>query len=409
MEKPKEAPEEKDDSDKHIESKFEEKIDLIENQIHSINIKLNTPKKEKWWKKNSSLIISIVALITSIGFTVHNLIKENTAEKEKSVSERIKKIENLTIKLTELSEKNLKLASENPNTDLNNLASLINYQRSIYINEIIESMNDFNEDFPPGIYDIVGNELRNEGHYNDALKYYKQGFSRSKTSNEKVIAYRNLGNIYGIQNTPIYKPDSSHYYWKKSISESNKILGEQKFTYKGYSYHLWAGNEFYKGNNEFAKKLIDSAIIEYSKLPENNQNKHFYIGQLIQMIEFDKRKDLNKISFNLTGDWKTLKSSSTRAEISFYKNVNGWFCNLEIFKKGRLEYNLTGALLSVTDDYMKFNLQGMKKLEFPSPYNDRTSVLASLKLSINSEDSDKLDVIFNEINGIRKKFKIEKK
>ncbi len=408
MENTEKSPNKNDNSSVNTKpNELDKKIDLIENQIHSLNIKLNTPKKEKWWKKNSSLIISIIALVTSIGFTIHNLRKEDNANKEKTINDRTKKIESLTLELTELSEKQVKLASENPNVDLNNLNSLVNYRRAIYIKEIVKLMDDFNENFPPGIYDIVGNELRNEGNYKEALKLYRKGYSQSISPNEKVIAYRNLGRLYGIQNTPIFQPDSSNFYWKRSVKESEKISGEQKFINKGQSYQLWAGDEFYKGNSEFARKLIDSARFQYSLLPENNQNKHYAIGQLIQMIEFDKRKDLNKMFFGLNGEWETVGNTNFKSEINFFKNANGWFCSLEIYKNRKLEYSLSGPFISLNDDHIKFNLQGMKKLEFPTPYNDRISVFASIKFSITNDDN--LNVTLNEINGKKRQFEIKKK
>jgi hypothetical protein len=386
-----------------------DKIDLLENQIHAINIKLNSPEKVAWFKKNASLIISIVALITSMFFNFYGLSKQKTKDEASARSSKIERVEQLTLKLTELAERSIRLSSEGQNTNVNALSVLLNYQRLIYVNEILEIIDDIDEKFPSDIYALLGNELRNDGQFDRALKYYKLSLARSQTPTAKVVAYRDLGNIFGIPNTPIFSKDSSRFYWNKSLEESEKILGEQKYSYRGYTYQLLANFEFYLGNSDLGSKLVDSAKSEYLKLPENNASKQYNIGLLSQMEESDERKVINKSFAHLSGEWNTNLKSDIKATIQFAKNANGWYCNMEIFETGKIIYSMSGPFISVSKNHMTFTLQGMKRLDSVNMYNDRTQVLGSIKLSPDSKDEKTLYVRFNEVNGNEKRFLVCKK
>lgn len=414
----------KEESENYDENKnedrnsfLEEKIDLLENQIHLINSKLHEPEKKSWFSKNASLLISVIALTTSIAFSFYGIQKEKRREKEQnekaiqlSKTEKAQKIEELTLKLTQLVEKNTKLAAENPNVNVNTLSVLFNYQRLIYINEIMELIDGFDEDFPPDIYALIGNELKIEGQFEKALEFYYRELKSAKSATSKVVAYRDLGQVYGIINTQIFNADSSNYYRKLSVQFSDSIYGEQKFIFKGYSYQLWAADKFYSGNSEFALQLVDSARNQYLNLPENNNAKNYNLRMLGEMLEFENRKDLIKIFVNLSGEWVTSNRSTTNAKLHFYQNTNGWMCNLEIYESGKITYNLMGAMISMSDSHMTFSLQGMKKIYVPGyPSNDRTSSSASLKITKSDQNDNLLHVTLNEFNSESLKFIIYKK
>src|SRR5690606_27281225 len=103
--------------------------------------------------------------------------------------------------------------------------------------------------FPPDIYALIANELKIDGQYVKALEFYRKELLHAESATSKVVAYRDLGNIYGIQNTPIYSPDSSIHYRRLSVQYSDSIHGEQRLSFKGYSYQLWAADELYAGNS----------------------------------------------------------------------------------------------------------------------------------------------------------------
>ena len=57
----KEESENQDEFKEQINTFFEEKIYLLENQIHLINSKLHEPEKKSCLRKNASILISIAA------------------------------------------------------------------------------------------------------------------------------------------------------------------------------------------------------------------------------------------------------------------------------------------------------------------------------------------------------------
>ena len=394
----------------------EKKIDLLENQIHLINSKLHEPDKKTWLAKNASLILSIVALVTSISFTIYGIQKENTKDEQQqkkaielSKEEKQHRIEELTLKLTELAEKNTKLSAENPNVNVNVLSVLLNYQRLIYVNEIIELIEEYDSGFPPDIYALIGNDLKQDGQFKKALQFYRKEFFHAKSATSKVVAFRDLGQIYGIRNTPIFESDSSTYYRKLSVQYCDSIHGEQRLIYKGYSYQLWAADELYSGNPKLGLALVDSARIQYMNLPDNNSAKNYNLRMLSQMIEFEERKDLFKVFFNLTGEWTSVRKSDVDAKLHFYQNANGWSCNLEVYESGIITYNLGGSMISISNDHITFSLQGMKKMDIPGyPHNDRKGASSTLKITKYNDRDNILFVSLNEMNEQSKKFTIVK-
>ncbi|MES2780698.1 MAG: hypothetical protein V4651_12460 [Bacteroidota bacterium] len=396
---------------------LDEKIDLLENQIHHINTKLHAPDKKSWLSKNFSLILSIVALTTSIAFSIYGIRKEKLKEKaqtekanELSKSEKIHKIQELTLNLTQLVEKNTKLAAENPNVDVNLLSVMHNYQRLIYINEIMELIEGFTVEFPPDIYALIGINLRNDGQFEKALEFFQRELQSARSTTSRVVAYRDLGQVFGIRNSPVFNADSANYYRRLSILSSDQIYGEQRFLFKGYSYQLWALDEFYLGNPLFAMRLIDSARAQYLNLSENNTAKNHNLRMLGQILSFENRKDLNKVFVNLAGEWVTSRGAATNAKVHFYQNANGWMCSLEVYELDKMVYNLMGTMVSISDSHMTFSLQGMKKIFiYGNPSNDRTSSSASFIVTKSNKNDNVLYVTLNEMNNEGLKFTISKK
>lgn len=385
-----------------------EKIELLENQIHALNIKINAPDRSPWWKKNASLVISILALVTTITVNVYNAQKEKRKEVTSSRSTKIEKIGQLTLKLTELAEKNFRLSSENPNVNVNGISVLLNYQRLLCINEITSLMEEVDTDFPSDIYALIGTELKNDGQFSKARDYYGKELLAANTPNERVIAYRDLGSLYGVTNTPISNKDSSDHYWKKSIEESDSLDGEQRYHFKGYGYQLWAGNEFYFGNVSRARVLIDSAKMSYLKLPDFNPMKHYSIAMLSQMIEMENQKEVNKTMVGLVGEWSTRPGSNVKARVYFSKNLNGIFCNLVLFEGDKPSSNLSGSFVSSASNHMTFMVQGMKRIPPPVPYMDKAQVFAIAEFTALNSNDYSLKVKVNGINGEALEFLIYK-
>src|SRR5690606_14628421 len=122
-------------------------------------------EEKDWWKRNTSLIISIVALTASLCFSFYGVTRTKTKDKEEKVkgekvnkANKIAEIERLTLKLTDLAEKYIKLPGENPNININQVSVLYNYQRLIYVHEIIALMKEVDEPFAPDVYALIRNE-----------------------------------------------------------------------------------------------------------------------------------------------------------------------------------------------------------------------------------------------------------
>lgn len=297
----------------------EEKIQLIENQLHVINTKLHNPEKKHWWKQNIPLFISIIALMASIGFNSYGVFRDQSKDSQSTQRERaiakagkIEEINQLILKLTDLQEKNIKLASENPNVDVTGLSVLSNYERLIYVNKILNLIDSLDTKFPPEVYALIGNELRYDGQFVKARRFYFDELANANTATSKVVAYRDLANIFGIPETGFQNIDSSRRFWRNSIIIADSIIGEQKYHYKGYGYQLWAGNEFFFGNPKLAMELIDSAKQSYSKLPGGNTAKEYNIRRLSQMVEFYNSRNVNSRLHCLAGEWKQMGNRKQR-------------------------------------------------------------------------------------------------
>ena len=64
---------------------------------------------------------------------------------------------------------------------------------------------------------MIGTELKNDGQFEKALKFYRKELFSAKSATSKVVAYRDLGQVYGIKDTRIFNPDSSAFYRKLSL------------------------------------------------------------------------------------------------------------------------------------------------------------------------------------------------
>jgi len=81
-------------------------------------------------------------------------------------------------------------------------------------------------------------------------------------------------------------------------------------------------------------------------------------------------------------------------------------CSLELYDSEKISTNFTGTLISTTDRYMTFSLQGMKKM------SDREFVSGSsamLRVSRINNYDNQLDVTLNDLYSNPLLFRIYKK
>ncbi|MTI30744.1 hypothetical protein [Xanthovirga aplysinae] len=246
---------------------FNEKIEFLENQLHALNKKINTPKKIEWWKKNIPLTICLIALVSSLIFNVAILRKSHFKKGSDFKAEKIKEVENLTLAILDVFEAGEYLLPK-PSMDI--LGTYNNYRREIYVKKIIRAMAQIDHKFSTNIYGIVGKQLESEGQFAEAIKYFGLARENARNPISRALAFRELGNIYGLFDTKIYNYDSSNYYWKQSLITSDSIIGDKKYYFKGYAYFLRGQRSYLQGYHDNAIALMDSAIIEFEKMSDYN-------------------------------------------------------------------------------------------------------------------------------------------
>lgn len=323
------------------QKKILNRIDLIQQQVDQVQLKVFEEKKTKWYK-NPSFLLSVIALLSSLYFSIDSILSK---KKSSTVGVIKKSIDELLYE----EEKLLQIYS-NPNIDINSKNSASqNYQakNANLIDKIFLNLNDDNIDkIEPSLLVNYGRFLLNSGRFRAAYSIFEKSLKMAKDTLTKQVCYRSLANILANKSFSKFDSIKSRDYRIKDVSISKSYSGPNRLDQISRSYELWALDEYFLiGNRWLGNKLIDSAKTYISKLPDFNISKKFINDRLSDTYFF--YNDILVLN-NLSGEYDLQMNGSQCGTVYISTNPSGVSISADqlIYNKINKKFNGNGRYIA---------------------------------------------------------------
>lgn len=355
----------------------DEQIDLLQRQVDQIQLKLLDEKKIKWYK-NPSLILSIIALISSLFFSIKSIQESKEKEKKQSETAKISSIKEAVTDLVNEEEKFMQITSNQYSDVASKNSAFMSYQAktSYLLDKISNNLNDENiDELEPNLLINYGRFLYNSAKYEESRSAFEQVVKKSTDSLTIGISYRSLANIFA--NPSYHSSDSiiSRTYRQKDIRIAESFNGETKSDYLSRSYELWALDEYYHLKNlDEGNRLIDSARFYIQQFPDINMNKSVVENRLNETYNFYNNI---LIPTKIAGEYNFYSSDKKHGRAYITTNSFGSSINIDFISEGKLygRLNGNGNVISLND--LKYEV----RIELVDEFNRSNYFGGTLNLS----------------------------
>jgi hypothetical protein len=333
-----------------------EQINLLQKQIDQIQLKVFSEQKSKWYK-SPSLILSIIALSSSLYFTTKSIIENKDTKQQQTESAIIQSIKQSITNLL-IEEEKLIAAQSNQYTDLNakNSAYMIFQAKSgPLIEKISISLNDKRIDkIEPSLLINYGRFLTGQGDFSKAHWAFENSLKATTNTMTMLLCYRYLANIIANPSYENFDSLKSRDYRWKTVQLAKRFSGELKNDYLSRSYELWAIDEYYFfKNKQEGNRLIDSSKLYVQKFKDLNTSKVVIMNRLIETYNY-----YNEIlvTNNLAGVYSFYSSDKKNGKAYISTNNTGGYITLDLIKDRKLNGRISGSgnLISIRD--LKFEV-----------------------------------------------------
>jgi tetratricopeptide (TPR) repeat protein len=328
-------------------------LKLIQKQLDQLEQKVREDKKTKWYK-NPSLILSIVALSSSLYFSITSIIEDRKQKMENRTYSTITSVKNSIEELVEEEEKYMKV----PSTDISikNNASLTYEAKTSTLIDKISKMADNNiiNNLEPNLLLSYGRFLSYKGKFKEATKILESAIKKSDDTVTLGICYRTLANIYSNPSHSGFDSLKGREYRRIDINLANTFFGEARNIYLSRSYELWSLDEYYFIKNIFlGNKLLDSAKYVTSLFSDININKKIILNRLNEIYNYYNGI---LIPTNLNGEYSFYASDGKKGTAYVSINNNGVFLNIDFINNDELFGRLKGSGNVVDLNRIKFDV-----------------------------------------------------
>lgn len=333
------------------EFKLNDQLDLLQKQVDQIQLKVFEEKKQKWFK-NPSLILSIIAVISSLFFSINSVRDKKQSEIIQKESFTLNTVKESIAKLIEEEEKFMQISS-NQYADISTKNSAYaSYQSklSYLMDKISRMINTENINLlEPNLLLNYGRFLYNSGKFQESANIFQKVIELSQDSITNGICFRSLANIYANPSYNKSNPFKSRELRKEDIRIANNLDGERKSDYLSRSFELWAIDEYYFLNNiKDGNRLIDSAKYYAQLFPDLNTNKIVILNRLTEIYNFYNNI---LVPSQISGEYKFSSSDGKQGNAYISTNTFGSSVNIDFIKNNKLSGRLSGNgnLINIKD------------------------------------------------------------
>ena len=277
-------------------------------------IRLEREEEKKPWWRQTAILISIIGLLLSSGFSVYTALDQTRQRKVTALDSRLADIVALRM---EDARQSAALASTNLNA-YRTWTSVAAVKRAMLIDAAVAAVHDLHDDIGPTTALAVGTELIQDGRYPEAEKIVNIGLKVANAEKSSTgLLTSLLAQVYLIQGSPFYKPARGRELYYQAINSFSNRADYSALNNKLNMIMWWASAEAGIGNPKESIQLIQLArqTLATSLLPVPVKaplaNITDALAAQIQQMNASSLYDPSR----LLGNWRVSDSENKRSSL----------------------------------------------------------------------------------------------
>jgi len=362
------------------QSQIESEVKELQRCTQALHSKVDTLQiDEKPWYQNASVLVSLLAVLVTVGLTSYNMYLQSVGIIQQEMKERQANVRTAVTKLVAARKENIILMQRANTSDRNQLDILINSQRQVLLEDAKALVDELGTGASTNTLLILGYELQTDSDFETAHSYYKQALKSARTEHlDRVVALRSLAGLRMIPNTGIADYKQGRDYWQQAINIQKNRNDEYGLFLLGTTYSNWGSTENMLGNKKKAIKLLRLADESYKAMDIKNPLRERALQTNNQKLDYIASPTASISVAQLIGAWKISYSSNYELSGNTLVTLSPDNSTLLIMgetmnRNGIVIQKLSGHGILIGSDSLRIEWQGAKMgVHGPEPLQGST-------------------------------------
>lgn len=365
------------------QTQIESEVKELQQCTRALQSKVDTLQTdEKSWYQNASVLVSLLAVLVTVGLTSYNMYLQSVGIMQQEIKERQANVRTAVTNLVAARKENIILMQRANTNDRNQLDILINSQRQVLLEDakaLVDELGELGTGASTNTLLILGYELQTDSDFKTAHSYYKQALQSARTEHlDRVVALRSLAGLRMIPNTGIADYKQGRDYWQQAINIQKNRNDEYGLFLLGTTYSNWGSTEDMLGNKKKAIKLLRQADESYKAMDIKNPLRERALQTNNQKLDYIASPTASISAAQLIGAWKISYSSNYELSGNTLVTLSPDNSTLLIMgetmnRNGIVVQKLSGHGILIGSDSFRIEWQGAKMgVHGPEPLQGST-------------------------------------
>jgi tetratricopeptide (TPR) repeat protein len=344
---------------------------------------------EKPWYKDSSILISVSALIFSIvsalisGF--FNVLRQRKADQQQTLEE----LQQLTVDLIDNRKSIVDIYMNSTNLSaVGNLTSVLNSKQKMLLSraDSLARMIPAHAHMPAEIPFTLGSEHQTYGEYADAITFYQAAIDKGDSVTSQVYARRALALLYMLPGTGVQAIPKAETLFKEALDHVGQGTDENSISLRGFIFAAWGGAEYYAGNPSAAMKELSDAEKAFRGLQPTNTDRPLMLEHLkaLKIQSFGASARCRELAQQMVGEW-TIAEGTSPGKLVIAADADSGRLTGSLTRVGPAETipsfpdSLQGPITFEDESHATFSWSGQLTSPFISSFNAQGKTVLAIR------------------------------
>jgi tetratricopeptide (TPR) repeat protein len=264
------------DAETVIHAKSEESerpLDLLAKRVDLLEIASH--EKNRPWYRQPSTIVSVIALLVSLGATIYS----QSASKQESIRSKKEELRKLVLNLIEVHQ-SMRNGVVSPSQD----PQAVVFQHRVLLRSALRLVKQIPDEVSSSEYVILSSEVQTLGETSEAERCLRKAVDASASTLEKAQTLIWLGNFY-FKFGPRHSLDKGRDAFQRAAQSLEQQSDPYAIDLRGQAFETWAAAELRNGFIEQANAKLEQARTIYTTLPKDFPYRAARLGNLDRRVK----------------------------------------------------------------------------------------------------------------------------
>jgi hypothetical protein len=345
-------------------------VQSLRDEVQAIQIQL--AEKRKPWYRQHSLLISIVALVFTVGFNLYGVLYQRSNATKEAVSKNVENLQTILGQLVEIRSDDAKdaVTAKADMAGYSTRNMLRNTKRLALLDAASIAIIGAKNRVPPTAYVALGGEAITDGQYAKGDEYLKLAVNAATAdTTERMWALYARAQVRLTPDSPLYNPEEGRNFYHKALQErlpSNDFTRFQRGQLLGRIAQLEKLNNPIDAENYFRQAETEA----------KNMNLLNPLSQALIQVLTAYRQAISPAARGVVfadpktwiGEWKLKypQNLAHKGDITFIANQNFYGGYVDIFENGRLVEKAMGQVTLLDDKTLRLDWTGQRIVPAPA-------------------------------------------